>query len=92
MKVAGPYLSANTLFESVQYAEFEGYLCRVPAKPEEVLKSYYGENWEVSPFPTKEVLHEKYGNEWYSNVHAGITVLKHISNVIYVDDTYKKNQ
>lgn len=88
----GPYLPREALFGQTRYTEWEGLLCRIPVQPEEVLKSYYGEDWETSPFPTKEMLREAYGEEWYSKAKLGITCLKHISNIVFADNTYTKNE
>ncbi|MBR5544326.1 MAG: LicD family protein [Clostridia bacterium] len=91
LKKAGPYYSAELLFGQKRYTEWEGLSCRIPTQPEEILKSCYGNNWETPPFETKIALQKKYGNEWYSKAKVGITILKHISNVFWLDDSYLKN-
>lgn len=90
-KHPGPYFRANTLFGEKRYTLWEGLRCRIPTQPEEVLKSYYGKDWITPPFQTKAMLQEKYGDKWFSKATVGITVLKHLSNVVFADDTYNRN-
>lgn len=90
-KHPGPYFEASALFGEKRYTEWEGLLCRIPTQPEEILKGYYGKDWEIPPFKTKDALREKYGEEWYSKAMLGITSLKHLSNIVFADDTYARN-
>lgn len=86
----GPYHDARHLFDPPRYTRWEDLSCRIPSEPDRILSCYYGKDWITPPYLTKVVLREKYGAGWYSNTPAGITALKHISNVVFVDDSYTK--
>ncbi len=77
LKKAGPYLRNEESYGESEKCEFEGEYYPVPSNSAAVLKAYYGENWNVSPF----VPLEEY--ESFSEKTFAVTRLKHI---IYFDD------
>ena len=67
IKTPGPYIKKEDLFgDEKNELEFANHLFPVPANPKAVLEKFYGENWYISPFKTKdEILREKREEELY---------------------------
>lgn len=81
---AGPYHAATELYSSEKKTTlWEGKEYYIPADPNAVLQAYYGENWQTPLFFTKKELVKEYGDMWYSKAPTKITVLKHVSNIIF---------
>lgn len=76
IKHPGPYIKKEDLYDDInnttQKCEFEGIECSIPSNPPQVLKAYYGENWNVSPFkPLKEINN-------YSEKNFAVSKMKHL--------------
>ncbi len=90
LKKPGPYHSKHDLYGDKVHVQWEGIACSVPSKAEKILHTYYGKKWSTPTFETKEELQAKHGEKWTSHYKEGTTCLKHILNVVSVDNTYKK--
>lgn len=81
LRVPGPYIKKESLFESLSMAQFESMKMPVPTSPSDVLRAYYGE-WYISPFKSKEELQHIYGKEqWFDKPRFVVSVMKHIDHV-----------
>lgn len=77
LKKAGPYIKKEDLYGEHRECKFEGDTYTVPTNSAVVLKAFYGENWNKSPFVSLDNIGE------YSKKIFSVTKLKHI---IYFDD------
>lgn len=76
---AGPYIKREYLYGEARTAKFEGHSFSVPTKPEEVLKSCYGEKWYQSPYSFKEdLVNNSTDGKWFSMAKCMTSVYKHI--------------
>ena len=77
----GPYLKKQWLYGEKVGCSFEGFDAKVPSSYVDVLKSYYGESWNIPPYKTADELRKAFGDKWYHNkISLGVTVLKHLSS------------
>lgn len=77
----GPYLKKQWLYGEKVSCSFEGFDVKVPSSYVDVLKSYYGEGWNIPPHKTTDELRKTFGDKWYHNkISLGVTVLKHLSS------------
>lgn len=84
-KKSGPYHKANELFsDTPTYTMWENKNYKIPADYNAILSSYYGKNWIIPPFKTKNELIEQYKEKWYSKAPTKVTALKHISYIKYI--------
>ena len=82
LKYPGPYIKKSDLYAENTECLFEGIMYSVPSNGEAVLKAFYGEDWNKSPFVPLDKL-ESYGKKKFP-----VTKLKHISyvNLFQIDE------
>lgn len=80
LKKPGPYIRVEDMYGEKTIGVFEGAEYEIPFNSEVVLRAYYGEKWEVSPFSTLESIRED-GKLLYSQAKFDATCYKHLKKV-----------
>lgn len=80
LKKPGPYIRDEDMYGEKQIGVFEGTEYEIPFHSEAVLRAFYGEKWEVSPFSTLDSIRED-GKLLYSQAEFDATCYKHLKRV-----------
>ena len=80
LKNAGPYIKSEDIYGTEAKGKFEGQEYEIPSNSDAVLKSFYGDDWETSPFLSIPELIEK-GELIYSKATFDASCYKHLKKV-----------